>query len=516
MPLLIDILPLLPLGPLEAIRKVMGDAAQGQEAPHRSPSGPDRFDPSRQTEAPQDSAGPGALASELELCHRRGLSQDNPILEHLKIESDLVPPEDADRARKIVADIADETRSRLTRKGLVRRVVGLESLSEQEKLRTVYEVMHDRGLRYKEMDRLIPGLLSSRLDCDTSSLVVLAVAHEMKWPVYGVRAPDHFFVRWEDGRGTRFNMDFGESKSDEDYQKDLSISEESIRRGVYLTNLSVRQMTGHAWRLHCTGKSDEGTNVDALASCDKAVDMDPTNIVAYAARAWPLRRLQMPSLAEADKEKILELDPNDFSSAMNQGVRLLKQGKYEEAYEAFVKANRSSPSDPEPFYYLGALFSDEKNYEDAVASFDSALELSRRNAEARVVSAFGGGLMPRDPVEAAVVDSEVDALEADIRIGRGNARADLGRHEDARKDYFAVIDGRAGAATKAKARFGLGVSLMMEAQEFRDKGQTGYAIYNSRWAIDYFKEAADQDPAIAERASEAVRRAQGFLDSVPQ
>ena len=44
----------------------------------------------------------------------------------------------------------------------------------------------------------------------------------MRWVDRCIRmVPNHVFVRWDDGKGTRFNMDFGEIRSDEYYIKGI-------------------------------------------------------------------------------------------------------------------------------------------------------------------------------------------------------------------------------------------------------------------------------------------------------
>lgn len=98
--------------------------------------------------------------------------------------------------------------------------------------------MNELGVRLigQENSLLTANVKEKTLDCDTSSFVVKAMAHEMGWPVYPVAAPGHMFVRWEERGGERFNIDLGEVYGDEWYVSEFRLSQASIDSGVYLSS----------------------------------------------------------------------------------------------------------------------------------------------------------------------------------------------------------------------------------------------------------------------------------------
>ena len=131
----------------------------------------------------------------------RAYLPDNPIHDLLSIESEVVPEEDVKQAYKTLRRI-DRTSRKIRQ--------GIKKISSQKKLRSVYEATRKLGIPYGvDSDLLTQSLKVGVLDCDTASFPALAIAHQNKWPVYLVHLPRHSFLRWDDGKRARFNMDFG-------------------------------------------------------------------------------------------------------------------------------------------------------------------------------------------------------------------------------------------------------------------------------------------------------------------
>ncbi|MBI4374099.1 MAG: hypothetical protein HY542_04395, partial [Deltaproteobacteria bacterium] len=170
------------------------------------------------------------------------LSPDNPIHDDLGIESRVVSPGDTKTTYAKISRVLFDVRGRDFRTG--------GRLSPQEKLRSIYQAIRDSGFR--EGDREDPLLTTAvrdmEVDCDSAALIVLAVAHEMGWPVSLVLAPHHAFVRWEE-TGLRFNMDllnWGTSLTDQEYVDRYSITDQSLQNGVYLRSLDRDGLLGFA------------------------------------------------------------------------------------------------------------------------------------------------------------------------------------------------------------------------------------------------------------------------------
>lgn len=200
------------------------------------------------------------------------LKSDNPVHEVLAIESELVRPEEVKAAYVFVREVLKKVRERLS-DGTKR--------SNKEKLRLVYQVMEELGVRFiAQKDSLLATNIGRRqFDCDTSSFIVLAVAHEMGWPVFAVKAPEHLFVRWE-GEGERFNMDYGMSYDDALYEEGIGplrkIPKEAIDAGVYLASLSRPQLRGQFFITRGITKAKLGRYKEAREDFAAARRLDPS------------------------------------------------------------------------------------------------------------------------------------------------------------------------------------------------------------------------------------------------
>jgi len=91
------------------------------------------------------------------------------------------------------------------------------------------------------------------------------------------------------------------------------------------------------------------------------------------------------------------------NDAYDEGVRLLREGRHREAIASFDKAIRLNPRSAEAYHGRGIAYDEMIQYERAIKDYDAALGLNAQYAEAY--------------------------------FDRGNAYSDLGQYERAVKDY---------------------------------------------------------------------------------
>ena len=211
------------------------------------------------------------------------LKTDNPIHECLSIESELVTyvtPKEVEGAYAFVVEVLKRVRVRLA-DGTQR--------SNQEKLRLVYDVMAELVYFSEGItalgDLLTDNIMAKTLDCDTSSFVVCAIAHEMGWPVYPVYADRHLFVRWDETSGERFNMDLGKVHEDQYYVEKNRLPQASIDAGVYLSSRSSRE----EWlALFLTNRGLAKSNLrrdkEAIRDFTEDIRLDPKYVLPYFGR----------------------------------------------------------------------------------------------------------------------------------------------------------------------------------------------------------------------------------------
>lgn len=96
---------------------------------------------------------------------------------------------------------------------------------------------------------------------------------------------------------------------------------------------------------------------EALAACEKALQLDPQNATFYALRARTLLARREYDRAIVENEKAIELNPTFAAAYCGLGDSLAYEGRYDEAIRCFERSIALSPNDPQlwAFYSYGAL-----------------------------------------------------------------------------------------------------------------------------------------------------------------
>lgn len=96
---------------------------------------------------------------------------------------------------------------------------------------------------------------------------------------------------------------------------------------------------------------------EALAACEKALQLDPQNATFYALRARTLLARREYDRAIVENQKAIELNPTFAAAYCGLGDSLAYEGRYDEAIACFEHSVALSPNDPQlwAFYSYGAL-----------------------------------------------------------------------------------------------------------------------------------------------------------------
>ena len=127
---------------------------------------------------------------------------------------------------------------------------------------------------------------------------------------------------------------------------------------------------------------DLGRKEEALASYDKALEINPDNGKAYCNRGNILFALGKKEKALASYDKALEINPNDYATCFNWGNVLNDLGRKEEALANYDKALEINPNDYATYFNRGNVLDDLGRKEEALASYDKALEINPDNGKA--------------------------------------------------------------------------------------------------------------------------------------
>lgn len=115
---------------------------------------------------------------------------------------------------------------------------------------------------------------------------------------------------------------------------------------------------------------------------DPVVQSQPTNSDAWywlGASRYYLNRLEQ---AYASLNKALELRPEDADAYRMRGLVHIKQNRWNEGYRDWLKAARLNPRDVKTRYYLGRLFQEAEQKDQAKLWLTEALKISPNHFEA--------------------------------------------------------------------------------------------------------------------------------------
>jgi tetratricopeptide (TPR) repeat protein len=181
--------------------------------------------------------------------------------------------------------------------------------------------------------------------CVGVAAIYLALAQELNLPMYAVATPSHVFLRYDDGV-TEINVDttqIGISMSDDAYAREARIPEKSIRKGIFMKNLSEDGFLAQVHNNLGVIYSEKGDYVSAAKQYREALELD--RHVPAAWYNWGNDLLvsgDYPGAARAFTRS-LDLYPTDVWSFNNRGISNWKRGKVEKARRDFETALRIDP-----------------------------------------------------------------------------------------------------------------------------------------------------------------------------
>jgi len=199
----------------------------------------------------------------------------------------------------------------------------------------------------KDPCNLLPSRVLERKQgyCVGIAAIYLILAERLKLPIYAVATPSHVFLRYDDGT-TRINIETlqgGVSIPDEQYIREQKIREESIRRGIFMRNLSTDEFLAQVHNNLGVVYSERKDYEAAAKEYKTALELD-THLPA-ALYNWSNDLLREGQYRRAVRgfSKALRLFPTDVWALNNRGLAYTKMGKREKARRDFEESLRIDP-----------------------------------------------------------------------------------------------------------------------------------------------------------------------------
>ena len=131
----------------------------------------------------------------------------------------------------------------------------------------------------------------------------------------------------------------------------------------------------------------------------------------------------------------------DTTISVNKGLRLAKEKKYEEAINIFEQCLKSSPKNPDLYFYQGNAFMDLLQFEKALEQFSKSISHDSSYTDAYINRAScyfqikNYTLAYQDYTKVL----KLDANNSDANYLRGNCSYKLGNFEAALVDYESAL-----------------------------------------------------------------------------
>jgi tetratricopeptide (TPR) repeat protein len=370
--------------------------------------------------------------------------------------------------------------------------------------------------------------------CLSLSILYLALAERLGLPLYGVVAPGHFFVRYDDGR-IRFNIETtgGGYPDDEHYKKEFKVSEGS-EQNVYMQNLNKLQTMGCLFNNFGTvymaadnldaaqramelaveinpTLAESRVNLgniylkkdridDAIYEYQKALEISPSDGKVYYNLGSAYLRKDWTNDAIGAYEQAIRLDPNYVDAYINLAVTYGQTGLYVKAQQMLKEAASIDPGRSEIYTKRGDIYYQSQDYEMALDEYKIALRINRNDAAAY----YGTGIcynklnMPQNEIQSYKQALNIDPDMLATRANLANAYFEQKDYSKAIEQYRlylradaenASIQYNLGAAYSNQKKYADAVPFYEKAielnPEFTDAHKNlGYACYELK---DYAK-----------------------------
>lgn len=199
----------------------------------------------------------------------------------------------------------------------------------------------------KDPCNLLPSDVLERKQgyCVGIAALYLLLAGRLDLPIYAVATPSHVFLRYDDG-AVRVNIETlrgGAGVPDEQYIREQKIPEESIRRGIFMRNLTTDEFLAQVLNNLGVVYSERKDYDAAAGEYERALDLDPRLPAALYNWGNDLLRQGVYRRAARLFSKSLRLFPNDIWALNNRGLAYMNMEKREKARRDFEAALAMDP-----------------------------------------------------------------------------------------------------------------------------------------------------------------------------
>jgi tetratricopeptide (TPR) repeat protein len=186
---------------------------------------------------------------------------------------------------------------------------------------------------------------------------------------------------------------------------------------------------------------ERGRQAEALTAYDRAIELDPENVIAWGNKGWTLNELGQHTDALAACERATDLQPNEALAWNLKGLPLNDLGRHTEALAAYDRAIGLKPNNAIFWNNKGHVLNNLGQHAEALAAYDRAISLKPNEALAWHNKGWTLNELGR-PAEALAAYNRAIELKPDFTCAwknRGRAKLGIGLVNEAIEDLRRAI-----------------------------------------------------------------------------
>lgn len=225
---------------------------------------------------------------------------------------------------------------------------------------------------------LVPVLEKKQGNCMGLTSVYLALAEELNLPIQPVVVPYHIFPRYDDG-SVRINIETtadGIILSDSFYQRICRISDETVKKGVYLKTLSSRDLFSAYYLALGSYYSAKGLYKKARHAFQSALEASSQLTLAYSNLAFIYSYYGTSSAWSGQARSALKIDPDFLGGYLSLSEAYAREGNMTSAIETLKEAVQKHPDVAFAHAVLGEFYMMEGEFKEAIRSLWRAIEIA--------------------------------------------------------------------------------------------------------------------------------------------
>lgn len=157
---------------------------------------------------------------------------------------------------------------------------------------------------------------------------------------------------------------------------------------------------------------DQGQYEEAIATFQKAVDLDPQNVTGFVILGWTQHLVEQDVAATQTLKQALAIDSKHVPALNALGIVYLVRGDLQAAIATHTLAAQLKPEDEIAYYNLSLAYHRLKQYDQAIENAKTAAQLEPENPHPWVALAIGQWGKGNS---AAAQDAFREAINVDAR-----------------------------------------------------------------------------------------------------